>query len=491
MHRITFCSLLLCLLVTFVSASETPNTASVTAAVEQDSIPVTTALPEARRLFEQGMLNLENQHTDTATQAWRAAVKVDPNFALARLFLSYESSDPTEQVRERARAKALAPHVTRGEQLMIGWLAGVRENDYVHAIADMNDLLQSYPKDKRLMFLAGRWLITQTRYEQGQKLLERVIAVDANYPAVLNELGYTYAFTGNFRRATEMMDKYVGLVPEEANPQDSYGEIMRMSGNFDLALRHYRAALKLDPTFYWSQLGLADTYALMGDESKAREEYAKAIQQAKTEAEKCDFATQSAITWMREGNHEQADKALLAVARRAHAAGLLKQEATAYRMMAMGEPSYSGALVHLKSAEAALNHVHQLSRSDRDEELAAILRVRVVAAQQTGDNELAHRSLKQLEKMAQGSRSEIIQRSYHAATGMLLAAEGKYAEAVPHLEEDSGNAISMKCLADAYEKVGDTSAAQATRDLLEKMNEPTIEQALVVPRMRATLAKNN
>jgi len=489
MHRVTFCSLLLCLLVTFVSASETPNTASVGA--DQDSIPVTTSSPEARHLFEQGMLDLENQHTDTATQAWRAAVKVDPNFALAHLFLSYESADPAEQVKERARAKALASHVTRGELLMIGWLAGVRENDYMHAIADMNDLLQSYPKDKRLMFLAGRWLITQQRYEQGQKLLERVIAFDANYPAVLNELGYTYALTGNFRRATELMDKYVGLVPEEANPQDSYAEIMRMSGNFELALRHYRAALKLDPTFYWSQLGLADTYALMGDQPKAREEYAKAIQQAKTEAEKCDFATQSAITWMREGNHEQADKALLAVARRAQTAGLLKQEARAYRMMAMGEPSYSGALAHLKSAEAALNETRHLSRSDRDEELAEVLRVRVVAAQQTGNTELAQRSLKQLEKMAQSSRSEIIERSYHAAAGMLLAAQGKYAEAVRHLEEDSDNAITMKCLMDAYEKVGDTRAAQATRDRLEKMNKPTIEQALVVPRMRATLAKND
>jgi len=145
----------------------------------------------------------------------------------------------------------------------------------------------------------------------------------------------------------------------------------------------------------------------------------------------------------------------------------------------------------LKSAEAALNETRHLSRSDRDEELAEILRVRVVAAQQTGNTELAQRSLKQLEKMAQSSRSEIIERSYHAAAGMLLAAQGNYAEAVRHLEEDSDNAITMKCLMDAYEKVGDTRAAQATRDRLEKMNKPTIEQALVVPRMRATLAKND
>jgi len=35
-------------------------------------------------------------------------------------------------------------------------------------------------------------------------------------------------------------------------------------GHFESSLARYRAALKIDPDFVTSQLGLGDTYALMG-----------------------------------------------------------------------------------------------------------------------------------------------------------------------------------------------------------------------------------
>ena len=80
--------------------------------------------------------------------------------------------------------------------------------------------------------------------------------------------------------------------PTLPNPQDSYAEILRMSGNFDAALEHYRAALKIDPEFDYSQLGLGDTYALMGNQAQARVEYDKAIQKAHTEADRLSYALQ-------------------------------------------------------------------------------------------------------------------------------------------------------------------------------------------------------
>ncbi|MBV9608263.1 MAG: hypothetical protein JO187_01800, partial [Acidobacteria bacterium] len=138
LRAVIICSVFVCLLVTIVSAAETPDSTASESSAAQNTVPITTSSPEARRLFDTGIVHYENLHTDTALQSWRAATKADPNFAIAHLFLSYISPDPAEQVSERARAKALAPQVTRGEQLMIGWMAGARENDYVHAIADMN-----------------------------------------------------------------------------------------------------------------------------------------------------------------------------------------------------------------------------------------------------------------------------------------------------------------------------------------------------------------
>ena len=105
------------------------------------------------------------------------------------------------------------------------------------------------------------------------------------------------------------MDRYTQLFPSEPNPNDSYGELLRMAGNFEGSLTHYRAALKIDPTFVTSQVGIADTYALMGNQQQARVEYDKAIAQAHNEADRIDYMMQKALTYVRENNFAEADKA--------------------------------------------------------------------------------------------------------------------------------------------------------------------------------------
>jgi hypothetical protein len=228
----------------------------------------------------------------------------------------------------------------------------------------------------------------------------------------------------------------------------------------------------------------------MGDEARARTEYMVAVGEARTQAEKVDYLTQAALTWVREGNHEGADHALHAVAERAHAAHLGKQEAEAYRMMAVAEPAPAGALQHLKQAESVLRSRSNLSCTDREEEMARILRLRTVDAQATGNHVLAQASLRKLRSMARGSRSNVIQRSYHAANGALLFAKGLYAASIPELEEDSADPLSLRLLAAAEEKMGHSSNAEDLRERLARWNEPTVEQAVVVPKVRAELAEN-
>ncbi|PYV48446.1 MAG: hypothetical protein DMG92_13625, partial [Acidobacteria bacterium] len=62
-------------------------------------------------------------------------------------------------------------------------------------------------------------------------------------------------------------------MPNDPNPQDSYAEILRMAGHYTVAIDHYHVALSMNPQFYSSQFGIADTYMLMGDETRARQAY--------------------------------------------------------------------------------------------------------------------------------------------------------------------------------------------------------------------------
>ena len=264
------------------------------------SLPVTTTSAQARALYEKGMEDYENLYLERCNDDWRAAVKEDPNLAVAWAWIAFNSTDPKEVSAAREKAKALAHKLTPGEQLMIAWIVKVQEGDFIGGISAMNDMLEMYPKDKHVFYLAGNWLMGEEGADQAGKMMEKALALDKNFPAALNDLAYVDARNREFAKAFAAMDRYVALLPKEPNPQDSYGELLRMSGNFEGSLQHYHAALKIDPDFVTSQVGLGDTYALMGNQEQARIEYDKAIRFAHNEADRLSYTMQKAMTWVRD-----------------------------------------------------------------------------------------------------------------------------------------------------------------------------------------------
>jgi tetratricopeptide (TPR) repeat protein len=449
------------------------------------TMPVTTSSAKARELWEKGVTDYENLYLERCNEDWRAAVKEDPSLAVAWAWIAFNSGDPKEVSDARAKAKALAPKLNPGEQLMISWISKVQEGDFLGGITAMNDMLEMYPRDKHLLYLAGNWLMGEDGNEQAQRIMEKALAIDKNFPAALNDLAYIDARNRQFAKALAAMDRYVVMLPKEPNPQDSYGELLRMSGNFEGALVHYRAALKMDPDFVSSQLGLGDTYALMGNQEQARVEYDKAIRFAHTEADRFTYGMQKAMTYVRDGNYAAADKEFLEIAETAHAKEHDLQEAQALRHMAEYQSDDNVSLKHLKLAEESLSHRATISASDRDEELSHILRNVSVRAAHAGNQPLADKALRQLEAMANGSRDRVIQASYHGAAGTLLMDQKKYEEAIAQLEEDHDNPFTMELLVQAYYQTMQTEKLHEVEAKLRGTNVPTMEQALVVPAARS------
>jgi len=452
---------------------------------QSGSMPVTAASAKGRELYQKGMEDYENLYLERCNDDWRAAVKEDPSIAVAWAWIAFNSRDPGEISTAREKAKALVSKITPGEQLMVQWIADVQEGNFIAGISAMNDMLAMFPKDKHLLYLAGNWLMGENGNEQAEKLFERALAIDKNYPAALNDLAYVYARDRKFPQAFAAMDRYTLLLPKEPNPQDSYGEILRMAGNFDGSIKHYSAALKIDPTFVTSQVGIADTLAVMGNQARARIEYDKAIEQAHNDADRIDYMMQKAASFVRDGNFAEADKTFDEAAARAHKQGLDLQEAVAHQRMAEYQKEDAMALKHLESAEAALSCRSDLPVIDRDQELARILRHRAVRAAHAGNIGLAGATMKRLEGMASGSRDLVLQSSFHGASGALLVAQGKYDEAIAHLEEDEDDPFSMELLAKAYYEQGSSEKMHAIEAKLRGTNLPTIEQAIVVPAVRS------
>ena len=449
------------------------------------SLPITTSSAKARELYIKGMEDYENLYLERCNDDWRAAVIEDPNFAIAWAWIAFNSGNPQEVSEARNHAKDLAPKITPGEQLMVAWIVKIQEGDFLGGITAMNDMLELYPRDKHLLYLAGNWLMGENGNDQAERFFVKALAIDKDYPAVLNDLAYVEARNRHFDKAFEAMDRYVAMLPKEPNPQDSFGELKRMAGDFESSLSHYKAALKIDPDFVTSQLGLGDTYALMGNQEQARIEYDKAIRFAHNEADRLTYGMQKAMTYVRDGNYADADMQFQEIAETAHAKNHDLQEAQALRHMAEYQADENLALKHLKLAEEALGHRSTISISDRDEELSRILRNRVVRAAHAGNPALAEKSLQQLEAMANGSRNRVIQSSYQGAAGTLLMDQKKYEDAIAHLEEDQDNPFTLELLIQAYYQTLQTEKLHEAEAKLRSTNVPTMEQALVVPAARS------
>lgn len=447
-------------------------------------LPLTSKSAEARRLVEQALsLYLDQVEQEKASQILRKAVQVDPDFAMGHEFLAQISLDSAEQVSEQEKAFATRHHATTSEQTVIEWYQDAADHKLISAITKMNDVLNQYPHDKWMVWMTTWWLQNQAQYERVISIYERSGITDS--PGLINNLGYNYAYVRQFDKAFAMMDKYVALLPDDSNPQDSYAEILRMAGRFNQSIEHYRASLVINPEFYSSQFGLADTYSLMGDQVRARKEYEIGFQTfTLPELQQILWKTREAATFVREGDYEGAEHAFQAIVDYAHSRQNSQAEADTYRQMAMCEQNPKQALLYLGKAEGATQDGKNALRIAITQELAQILRARVEVALKMGNKELASSNLSRLADMSESSNDKLIELAYHGAAGTVLFSEHKYDEAISHLEEDTNNPLSLKLLAAAYQKIGYSAGAKRTTETLTNLNDPTLEQALVVPGFR-------
>jgi tetratricopeptide (TPR) repeat protein len=444
----------------------------------QNAVPVTTRSAAARRLYEDAISKAENFHNTDAEAGFIKATKADPNFALAHGFAALLTRDPQVEQRHIARAKALAGRATKGEQLFVNWITAQKENDFVAAIAAMNDFTAMFPQDKRSLFFFSKWLLARGNNERCISLIENtILKTDPDYVPALNELGYAYSYLGEHDKAIAAMRRTTELRPQESNPHDSLAELLRLSGRYEEALQHYREANRILADF--SVLGVADTLSLMGRYQEARAEFARgaAIQPALRDA--LDYKFQSAVSYVHERDFAGADKAFSALIAEAHKAGMADVEIDAHRAMAMYARQHGEALAHLASAEQVLQHPHTISRTTREEALAQILRMRAVVLPQAGRQKESEQVVERLAEMANKTRNDVVQRSYHAAKGSLLNSAGKFAEAVPELQEDRGNALSHRELIMVLEKSGSAEEARSERDAFRKQHRVLIEDAIV------------
>lgn len=276
---------------------EAADTAMPEAAMSAE-VPVTTASDEARRLFLEGRALLDGLHRVEAHEKFVAAVEADPDFALGHVLAANTSGNIEEFFDHVAKAKALAGGASEGEKLYVEALVAAAENDQAAQGAALKKLVGAYPKDARTHMALGNFLNGQQDFAGAAEHFTHAAQVDYHFAPAYNSLGYAYRSLDDLDNAKLAFEKYVALVPNEANPQDSMGELLMEMGDYEQSVAHYQKALEIDPNFASAYAGLTINYSLMGQPEQAQEAAADMLAAARTFGEKQNAMFQSVTSYV-------------------------------------------------------------------------------------------------------------------------------------------------------------------------------------------------
>ncbi|MBP1655961.1 MAG: Tetratricopeptide repeat protein [Bacteroidetes bacterium] len=272
-------------------------------------IPITTSSDEARQLFIQGRDKAENLETAEAAKLFDQAIAKDPDFARAYLARA-GAGGATEAVHaNRERAKSLIDKVSPGERLLILRSVANASGQTALGKAYLDSLFAMFPKDKRLKYQMGLYYRAYGDYKTAVKYYEEAIALDPNFAAPYNQLGYDNVELGNFEAAEKAFKDYIRLMPGRPNPLDSYAEFLRMRGRYDESIAQYKKVLETDPSFVTSMNGLGDCYLFMGNPDKAREAYQQLIDKGTQMDDQLTGYYAKAIAFVHEAKLPEAMKA--------------------------------------------------------------------------------------------------------------------------------------------------------------------------------------
>jgi serine/threonine protein kinase/Tfp pilus assembly protein PilF len=242
---------------------------------ERPIADVTTTSMDAYNYFLKGRENYEKYYYNEARQFLEKTIKLDPNFAVAYLWLAwtYKMLGDTKAKNEAyEKAKTLSEKATDKERLYIdaGYAQEIEKNEDKR-IRILKEIVKKYPKEKQAHYNLGIHFWNKKLFSDAISEYSKALELDPNYGSALNGLGYTYADMGNFEKAIEYFRKYASISPGDSNPLDSMAEIYFQMGKLDDSIAKYQEAIEVNKDFFEAYWRMAYVYALKENYQEAME----------------------------------------------------------------------------------------------------------------------------------------------------------------------------------------------------------------------------
>ena len=263
------------------------------ASADLDISEFTTTSMDAYNYFIKGREDWYNQYTKDAITRLEKAVELDPNFAVAYLYLgySYGQINDVKKFRENfEKAKSLSETVkiTEKEKLMIeAEYASSIEQNSEKRLDILNTIVAKYPRDKWAHLELSKHYRKIDMYSEVKKHSEIVLALDPSWGDAYEELAFAYANTGDNEKALEYLQKGSAAIPGDPNMNLTTGHFYVKMGRIDDAIRKFKDALDIKPDFNIENF-LAYAYAMKEDYSETFRWMDQFIANAPSEGRKAD-----------------------------------------------------------------------------------------------------------------------------------------------------------------------------------------------------------
>jgi hypothetical protein len=218
----------------------------------------------------------------------------------------------------------------------------------------------------------------------------------------------------------------------------------------------------------------------MSDYSNARDQYDRAVSVAESSRDRLHAGYQKALVSLWEGHLGEGRKLLEGLAEKARVGEEPYAQFEIGFARALLAASVVDELAQLKSLESFLqSSIVGMTEADRNASLGAVWREQVRVYSSSGESGVTDQALHQLEELAAHTRDMVIENTYESARGYALFARGDVANAADELATDLHNPLVLRLFILTQEKLGNSTAAEASRTRLKYLRGSTVEWFLV------------